>query len=127
VSDIGEPQDIAEALDADKVDDADGYSDLPLGDFPPDAPLGSLDYGVTDREQAVDEPLADRVAREEPDPLAEEIDPMDPHLASSSVRLSEDAASAARREGRLVGEGLIGAPDLSAEEAAVHLEPEPEG
>lgn len=50
-------EDLSEALDQDK---------LP-GDFPPDRPMGSLDYGVTPQEERIDEPLAERVRRERPD------------------------------------------------------------
>jgi len=37
------------------------------GDYPPDEPLGVDDYGLTAAEQHVDEPLDERVRREEPE------------------------------------------------------------
>src|SRR5829696_4708935 len=47
----------AELLDDDKLPPA----------YPPDEPLGVDEYGVTAAEEAVEEPLAERVAREEPE------------------------------------------------------------
>lgn len=45
------------------------------GSFPPrDEPLGSLEWGTTQREQLIGEPLAERASREEPDPV-NEIEP----------------------------------------------------
>jgi hypothetical protein len=52
-----DPQDQAEALDDDRID----------GDYPPDRPLGVDAYGTTGAEERWDEPLAERVSREEPD------------------------------------------------------------
>lgn len=49
-------QDRAESLDDDK-----------LGEMPPDEPLGVDEYGTTEAEERHDEPLDERVAREEPD------------------------------------------------------------
>jgi hypothetical protein len=49
--------DKSEQLDDDKL----------TGDFPPDAPLGSTQYGITAQEQRIDEPIAERVAREKPE------------------------------------------------------------
>ena len=43
------------------------------GDYPPDEPLGVDEYGLTAAEQQVDEPLDERVRREEP----ERADPSD--------------------------------------------------
>lgn len=76
MSDDGDPQDLAEALDADKLPgdedaiDRDGTELEP--DFPLDVPLGADDDTVTPRMEQVRESLVDRVWREEPDPLAEE-------------------------------------------------------
>jgi hypothetical protein len=49
--------DQSEALDSDKVGD----------EYPPDEPVASEDYGITGAEQRHDEPLEERVRREEPD------------------------------------------------------------
>jgi hypothetical protein len=51
-------------------------------EFPPDRPLGAEEYGTTAAEERWDEPLEERLAREEPDvpaagdgpPLADEPD-----------------------------------------------------
>jgi hypothetical protein len=70
-----DPQDLAEALDDDKLDEKGPQDeDRELDYVPPDAPVASLDYGVTDREQAIDEPIEERAERWEPDPLVEELD-----------------------------------------------------
>lgn len=50
-------EDLSEVLDDDKL----------AGDFPPDEPVGSFDYGVTPQEQRVQEPIAERVTREKPE------------------------------------------------------------
>jgi hypothetical protein len=52
-----DPQDQAEALDDDRL----------AGEYPPEEPLGVEDYGTTAAEERWDEPLAERVRREEPD------------------------------------------------------------
>jgi hypothetical protein len=83
----------AEALDDDKLGDA----------FPPEAPLGVDEYGTTRAEEAWDEPLEERLAREEPDVLVpdeERVEPSDPTLS--------DVAQ--EREGA-----------VPAEEAAIHV------
>jgi hypothetical protein len=122
MSDASDRQDVAEALDADKIVDDRGAEDE-LGDYPPDAPMGVEDYGVTDREEAVDEPLAERVAREEPDPLVAEL----------------DRRAAALDEGDDAGESLVlvddddndvltagtGTGEQTAEEAALHVTDQP--
>jgi hypothetical protein len=64
---MSDPQDVAEALDDDKVG----------AEFPPEEPLGVDDYGVTEAEQRWDEPLEERVDREEPDPLVEALEGRD--------------------------------------------------
>jgi hypothetical protein len=79
---MSDPQDIAEALDADKIDDdADGLSDPVEGDYPPggtdyppDRPQGVDRMAMTPAEEAFPEPLGLRASREVPDPLAVELD-----------------------------------------------------
>jgi hypothetical protein len=61
---MSDPQDVAEAQDDDKIG----------GEFPPEEPVAVEDYGVTGAEQRWDEPLEERVEREEPDPLVEELE-----------------------------------------------------
>jgi hypothetical protein len=57
VSDFEQTQAGAEATDDDKLE----------GEFPPERPLGVEEYGTTAAEQRYEEPLEERVAREEPD------------------------------------------------------------
>lgn len=75
MSDTRDEQDVAESLDGDVLPE---YDD-PEGNlqFPPDEPTGVDEYGITAGEERVDEPLADRVAREIPDPLDEVAEPDD--------------------------------------------------
>jgi len=69
---MSDPQDSAEALDADKIDDA-GDDAAVTEVYPPDRPQAVGDWGTTADEERRPEPLADRVRREEPDPLAEAL------------------------------------------------------
>ena len=55
---MADEQNRSEALDEGVIGDA---------EFPPDRPVGVEDYGVTDLEEEIDEPLVHRIAREEPD------------------------------------------------------------
>ncbi len=57
MSDATDDANLSEYLDDDKLPAA----------YPPDEPLGVDEDGVTAAEEAVQEPLAERVAREEPD------------------------------------------------------------
>lgn len=122
--------DKSEALDDDNL----------AGNYPPDEPVGVDEYGITEAEQRVDEPIAERVLREEPEVTelgqAQEVgrlvapdegigpDDESAAVASAVERLPEDQ----------IAEGDIGVgdsttrdtatervPDLSAEEAAMHL------
>ncbi|CAA9223176.1 MAG: hypothetical protein AVDCRST_MAG76-832 [uncultured Acidimicrobiales bacterium] len=70
---MSDPQDVAEALDADKIDDR--ADDEVIADvYPPDQPLGVRAWGTTANEERRPEPLADFVGREEPDPLREVLE-----------------------------------------------------
>jgi hypothetical protein len=63
-----DPQDVAEALDPDVLPRYDDAEDALT--YPPDRLQGANAYGTTEAEERVDEPLDERVAHEEPDPLA---------------------------------------------------------
>jgi hypothetical protein len=63
-------QNRAEGLDEDKIG----------GDFPPEEPLGADEYGTTAAEERWDEPLEERIAREQPDVL-----PGDPVVEDDEV------------------------------------------
>jgi hypothetical protein len=68
-----DPQEPAEGLDADKIDD--NVDDEAVPDvYPPDRPMGVGAWGTTAEEERRPEPLAEFVGREEPDPLREVLD-----------------------------------------------------
>jgi hypothetical protein len=73
MSNPGDPQDQAEALDTDKLPG--GYDDpLIEPEYPLDELMGADEYGLTAAEERVDEPLEERVGRENPEPLATVLD-----------------------------------------------------
>lgn len=92
--------------------------------MPKDYPIAADDYGVTADEQRVDEPLAERVAREEP----ESIPGDGPTDADDRVlALVEASDSPAEEDGMAVADTAETGGDespgsLSPEEAAIHLE-----
>jgi hypothetical protein len=119
-------------------------------DFPPDEPLGVDEYGTTAREQAVPEPLDERVAREEPDvPLGgseTSLDRVGPLVEPDEGVSPDETAEAVAREVYGGGTGTLASGDLlggdpttrdmgqerltegTAEEEAMHLtEPPPMG
>jgi hypothetical protein len=98
-------QDEAEALDVEEISDDD---DDPEGDlaYPPDHLVGVNQYGVTEGEERVDEPLDERISRETPDVVMGSDDTTVGRLLEDDDDL--DATAAPQR-------------DLSAEESAVHL------
>jgi hypothetical protein len=129
---VADEQDRAELLDDDRVE----------GPFPPDQPEGLGQYGLTPREEELDEPLEERVLREEPDVLPPDEDRVE-GLVDPAPEGSIDL------EGQLVADGGRGddlgaldegdplagdetlrdtplerSAETPAEEAAVHVEPE---
>ncbi len=74
---MSDEQDQAEALDEDelRIDD-DVFDDDPGHDRndPPMRAMGVHEYGITAAEEEFDEPLEERVRRETPDPLVEELE-----------------------------------------------------
>jgi hypothetical protein len=73
MSDPSDPQDVAEALDSDKIDDAGDDAVVPEV-YPPDRPIGVGSWGTTANEERRPEPLEDFVQREEPDPLRDALE-----------------------------------------------------
>lgn len=128
---------LSELLDDDK---------LPA-EYPPDEPLGVDEYGITAAEEEVDEPLAERVAREEPDLIPGEDDsdlgaPVGVLVEPDEGIVDRDfeADAVARESGPPPGDLPLDADDiafgddtlrdvaqeregteLSAEEAAMHI------
>ncbi len=73
----GDEQDRAEALDESEIvlDELDqDLNDDAMDDYPPDHLQGANEYGITPQEERIDEPLAERVWREEPEVDAQEAE-----------------------------------------------------
>ncbi|MGB3409873.1 MAG: hypothetical protein WBA45_01645 [Microthrixaceae bacterium] len=154
MSDTADSQDVAEALDSDKLpgdhDDPDAEPEYPL-----DVPIGVNQFGFTSAEEEVDEPIAERVERESTDPLVVELDAevliedfdgqssspetyVEPSealetndLGNPAGRLEEwnedeDGQPIVDDEGQSLGRAVnAGEDSLSAEEAAMHLSTDP--
>jgi hypothetical protein len=126
---VSDPE--AEGLPGTADDDSTAYDDVDsarIADgpdpaaLPADHPTASLDYGTTPREAATPEPLADRLDREEPDPVAgvDENNPGRLVAPDEGAHVDQEGAAIATAAGAAGG-------GLSAEEAAVHEEPDDEG
>jgi len=117
---VSDPQDQAEAYDEDVVDDADDRTGDEVGDglpdFPPERPLGVGTVGVTALEEDAGDSFAERSLREVPEdgPVGDE---------GGIGQLADPDAATLDEEAELLGEVEPGAV-LSAEEAAMHIEPE---
>jgi len=115
MSDDHDPQDIAEALDSDKLPGADDPDVEP--EYPLDEPLGVEEYGLTSAEEAIDEPLEERLARETPDPLVQALDGRE-DATSADLEAGEDRLD----RGAVTG----GAPSLDVlDEADLDGDPGP--
>ncbi len=127
---MADPQDQAEALDDDRLND----------EFPPEQPLGAEEYGVTAAEERYDEPLEERILREEPEVRATHGIPEDPPVLvdpDSVDGMPEDGSAVTRSVDDEVGaidedDPMGGDPTLrdvvtereaplAAEEAAIHI------
>ena len=84
---------------------------------PHDSPLGAAGWGTTAAEQHEGEPLSGRLARELPDTYPEEPGPEVGRL------VEPDEGARADTEADLVASDSGDTAGLSAEEAALHLEP----
>ncbi|WP_028936158.1 DUF5709 domain-containing protein [Pseudonocardia spinosispora] len=131
--------DVFEQLDGLDTLDGRGTNDpLDEGYSPPEKPWAVEDWGTTAREEAEGEDLDHRLAREQPESWANE-DPDDDGLGDESDTDGElrDFEVGDVRSGRLTASdsgdhepyaedvGIDGAA-ASAEEAAVHVVPDPE-
>jgi hypothetical protein len=122
-------EDLSEVLDEDKL----------TGEYPPDQPAGSFDYGVTPQEQRVPEPIAERVQREKPEAamvgeegrvgrLVAPDEGVNPDVEADAVARDVDRVPSHDLPVGDVGTGDTTTydvateltQDLSAEEAAVH-------
>ncbi len=115
MGDSGDPQDLAEAFDADNLDDE---------DFPPERPMGVEEFGVTQAEEDRGEAFERRLRREdtredpggEPEPVGRLLPPDDQpgeDTTAEEVAVTGDPDDDDQRP-----------EELSAEESAVHLEGE---
>jgi hypothetical protein len=115
-----DPQEVAEGLDEDVVDDVDDRGGDEFGEalpqYPPERPLGVNTVGVTAVEEDAGESLAERVLREEPEEDVPDDDPVPGQLV-------DDSATTEDHEERLVGDLQPGA-ELGPEERAIHIEPD---
>jgi hypothetical protein len=115
MTDMGDAQDIAESLDSDKLPDYDDPEGLL--EYPPDHPLGVREYGTTAAEERVDEPLDERLRRDDRDE-----DDADEGTVGRLVEpgADDDGLATEDDEDEEVASS-VDEEDLSAEEAAVHL------
>jgi len=91
---------------------------LELTSEPPhDSPLGAEGWGTTAAEQLEGEPLAGRLAREQP----EDVYPEEPRDVGRLVEPDEGARTDTEKD--MIGSDSGDTAGLSAEEAALHLEP----
>ena len=124
-SDQRDEQDEAEAVDAETTDSLE--DDYPA-DYPPDAPLGVEEYGLTEAEEETGESERLRSAREVPeDDQLEPVDLFDEFEGDPDVRdeVSGLAAVEDDPDGELLGELFGDEDDASGEEAAMHIVDEP--
>jgi hypothetical protein len=116
-----DPQEIAEGLDEDVVDDVEDWSGDEFGEdlpqYPPDRPLGVNTVGVTAVEEDAGESFAERTLREEPEENVTE------DARRAPGQLADDSATSEDHEEELVGE-LQPATELGPEEQAIHIEPD---
>ena len=117
-----DPQDIAESLDEDRVDDLDDRTGDEFGealpDYPPERPLGVNTVGVTAVEEDAGESFAERTEREEP----ERTRPIRAGDAGREVgQLVDDSATTEDHEEQLIAEAEP-ATELAPEEQAMHSE-----
>ena len=115
-----EPLDPSEALDEDDIETADDFHGDDVGDglrdYPPDRYQGVNTVGVTAVEEDSGESFAERSWREEPEGSR-------PPQHSDVGQLIDPDTAEWDDEEELIGEEEPG-EGLSAEEAAMHLEPD---
>lgn len=80
MTDLGDPQDRAEALDADRISDEYEDAEGALA-YPPDRATGVNQYGTTAAEERVPEAPEERARRDTRDPLAEISEPSEEELS----------------------------------------------
>lgn len=113
---------LSELLDDDKLSSP----------YPPDEPFGVTEDELTVRGGQTDEPLEERVAREEPDfPAARSIDDevvgtlVEPEAGGPDLTKEAVASEIASDDPTAVGVATELGDELAAEEAAMHLADDP--
>jgi len=127
--------DNAAELDAEGIPALDDPINDDEGMIPPrDHPQGAEEFGVTAAEERAQEPMAQRLLREEPEVSPDDINEADADLpmgGMSSGRFvapGDEDVDAVDDEKDVVASEVVGGEDgdsLSAEEAAMHLTDEP--
>lgn len=64
----------AEQYDESKISTDPLDQEQDVADYPPDELQGADEYGTTSEEERYDEPLSERLEREEPDPLVDALE-----------------------------------------------------
>lgn len=117
-----DPQDVAESLDEDVIDDTDDFDGDEIGDdlpnYPPERPMGVNAVGVTAVEEDAGESFAERTAQEVP-----EVTTLEDDTSWEVGQLVDPDATSFDDEAQQIAEEEPGEP-LSAEEAAMHIEPD---
>jgi hypothetical protein len=112
-----DPQDVAESLDEDRMNDFDDRAGDWVGEalpgYPPDRPLGAEATGVTPIEEDGGESFAERAGRDV-------RDESDAARAEGVGQLVEPAASTEDREEHQIAEAVPGTM-LDPEEDAMHV------
>ena len=140
MSNADDSQFVAEALDP-EVDQGEAGPLVGDGDpaeYPPTHLSGANAYGITAAEERIDEPLDERETREEPEPLAVELDEdrtpderdwNDPDLGGPVGRLVEPGADDDGLDELDEEPDAVAAEqpadDLSPEESAMHVTADP--
>lgn len=113
----GDEQDQSEALDDDKL----------AGDYPPERPVGALDYGTTPQEERFGEPLAERIQREEPDPLVAELEDRPLDTGADEVEVALLGEGDIDTEKDLIADPAEGDPDDAGDDDGLWVGPPPSG
>lgn len=130
MTDLGDPQDRAEALDTEMISDE--YDD-PEGAlvYPPDRPAGVREYGTTAAEERTPEALDERVRRDAPDPLDAVVEPTDEELSTieaedlNELVAAEEAAERLRELDETALDDLEGSGERVGRLIEPHSEDDP--
>jgi hypothetical protein len=112
---------------AESTDDDEFTGDT--GDYPPEQTLGAEDYGVTGAEQQWDEPLEERIRREEPERRPQDDDPVELIADDHGMLIDEEAGDVAEalrlHPGRIPEDNGSTGDSTLRDYAAEHEAPQP--